>query len=185
MHNTIAFLPNSHPHPLVVYPVLTNEEKTTESQRHNSFTRDWGNANPKHVGPGAKVSNPTAGLTLLWARNPSREILTTGKSHGKKLDRFSLNDNMDVEKVSRFKYATWNIRGPGEKEELHLIINSLFFNRAIFNYYIPTNCTNLLFIYKQHIKKFVLFKLLKLLLHVSVTDWPSSWRYNISLNFSY
>ena len=37
-------------------------------------------------------------------------------------------------------------------------------------YYIPTNCTNLLFIYKQHIKTFVLFKLLKLLLHVSVTD---------------
>ena len=24
---------------------------------------------------------------------------------------------MDVEKVSRFKYATWNIRGLGEKEE--------------------------------------------------------------------
>ena len=37
-------------------------------------------------------------------------------------------------------------------------------------YYIPTNCTNLLFIYKQHIKTFVLFKLLKLLLHISVTD---------------
>jgi len=57
------------------------------------------------------------------------------------------------------------------------------FNRHI--YFIPTNCTNLLFIYKQHIKTFVLFKLLKLLLHVSVTDWPSSGRYNISLNFSY
>jgi len=37
-------------------------------------------------------------------------------------------------------------------------------------YYIPTNCTNLLFIYEQRIKTFVLFKLLKLLLHVSVTD---------------
>jgi hypothetical protein len=37
-------------------------------------------------------------------------------------------------------------------------------------YYIPTNFTNLLFIYKQHIKTFVLFKLLKLHLHVSVTD---------------
>jgi len=32
------------------------------------------------------------------------ESLTTGKSHGKKPDRFSLNDKMDVEKVSRFKY---------------------------------------------------------------------------------
>jgi len=28
----------------------------------------------------------------------SGEILTTGNSHGKKPDRFSLNDNMDVEK---------------------------------------------------------------------------------------
>jgi len=28
----------------------------------------------------------------------SGEILTTGKSHGKKPDRFSLNDKMDVEK---------------------------------------------------------------------------------------
>jgi hypothetical protein len=33
-------------------------------------------------------------------------ILTTGKSHGKKLDRFSLNDDMDTKKVSLFKYAT-------------------------------------------------------------------------------
>jgi len=47
----------------------------------------------------------------------SGEILTTGKSHGKKPDRFSLNDNMDVEKLSRFKYAVWNIRGLGEKEK--------------------------------------------------------------------
>jgi len=47
----------------------------------------------------------------------SGEILTTGKSHGKKPDRFSLNNNTDVKKVSRFKYATWNIRGLGEKEE--------------------------------------------------------------------
>ena len=28
-----------------------------------------------------------------------------------------LNDDTDVKKVSRFKYATWNIRGLGEKEE--------------------------------------------------------------------
>ena len=56
---------------------------------------------------------------------------------------------------------------------------------SLYIYYIPTNCTNLLFIYKQHIKTFVLFKLLKLLLHVSVADWPSSGRYNIFLNFSY
>jgi len=30
------------------------------------------NAIPKHAGPEAKGSNPTTGLTLLWARNPSR-----------------------------------------------------------------------------------------------------------------
>jgi len=47
----------------------------------------------------------------------SGEILTTGKSHGKKLDGFSLNDDTDVKKVSGFKYATWNIRGLREKEE--------------------------------------------------------------------
>jgi len=47
------------------------------------------------------------------------EILTTGKSRGKKPDRYSLNDNTDVRKVSRFKYATWNIRGlEGTGEEL-------------------------------------------------------------------
>jgi len=46
---------------------------TTESQRYNCFTRNGGNAIPKHAGPEAKGSNPTAGLTLLWARNPFRE----------------------------------------------------------------------------------------------------------------
>jgi len=54
----------------------------------------------------------------------SGEILTTGKSHRKKSDRFSLNDDTDVKKVSRFKYATWNIRGIGEtEEELDKILN--------------------------------------------------------------
>ena len=54
----------------------------------------------------------------------SGEISTTGKSHGKKPDRFSLNDDTDAKKVLRFKYATWNIRGLGEKEEeLDKILN--------------------------------------------------------------
>jgi len=40
------------------------------------------------------------------------------------VDRFSLNDDADVKKVSRFKYATWNVRGLGEKEEeLDKILN--------------------------------------------------------------
>jgi len=55
----------------------------------------------------------------------SGEILTTENSHGKKPDRFPLNDNMDVGKVSRFKYATWNTRGLGEKEELDEILNEI------------------------------------------------------------
>ena len=54
----------------MVYPVLTNEEMMTESQRYNCFTRNGGNAIPKHAGPEAEGSNPTTGLTLLWARNP-------------------------------------------------------------------------------------------------------------------
>ena len=57
---------------LVVYPVLTDEEMTTESQRYNCFIRNGGNAIPKHAGPEAKGSSPTTGLTLLWARNPFR-----------------------------------------------------------------------------------------------------------------
>ena len=65
-------LPNSHPHLLVVYPVLTNKQMTTESQRYNCFTRNGGNAIPKHAGLEAKGSNPNAGLTLLWARNRFR-----------------------------------------------------------------------------------------------------------------
>ena len=55
------------------------------------------NAIPKHTGPEAEGSNPTTGLTLLWARNPFGGILTTGKSHGKKSDRFFLNDDDDDE----------------------------------------------------------------------------------------
>jgi len=46
-----------------------------------------GNAIPKHAGPEAEGSTLATGLTLLWARNPFRGILTTGKSHGKKPDR--------------------------------------------------------------------------------------------------
>jgi hypothetical protein len=47
----------------------------------------------------------------------SGEILTTGKSHRKKPDRLSLNDDMDVKKISQFKYAIWNVIGLAGKEE--------------------------------------------------------------------
>jgi len=56
----------------MVYPVLTNEEMTTESQLYNCFIRNGGNAIPKRAGPEAKGSIPTTGLTLLWARNQFR-----------------------------------------------------------------------------------------------------------------
>ena len=36
----------------------------------------------------------------------SGEISTTGKSHRKKPDGFSLDDDTDVKKLSQFKYAT-------------------------------------------------------------------------------
>jgi len=59
-------------HFLVVYPVLKNEEMTTESQRCNCFTRNGETAIPKHASPEAKGSNPTTGLTLLWVHNSFR-----------------------------------------------------------------------------------------------------------------
>ena len=40
----------------MVYPVLTNEEMTTEAQWYNYFTRNGGNVVPKHAGPEAKVA---------------------------------------------------------------------------------------------------------------------------------
>jgi hypothetical protein len=45
---------------------------TTESLLFNSLVRNGGNAIPKQACPEAEGSNPTVGLTLLWARNPFR-----------------------------------------------------------------------------------------------------------------
>ena len=47
-----------------------NDDRVTAV--YNCFTRNGGNAIPKHAVPEAKGSNPTAGFTLLWARNPFR-----------------------------------------------------------------------------------------------------------------
>ena len=60
IHNTIAY-------PTIAYPT-----QQSSSQRCNYFTSNGGNAIPKHAGPEAKGSNPTTGLTLLWARNRLR-----------------------------------------------------------------------------------------------------------------
>jgi len=56
----------------MVYPVLTNKEMMTESQRYNCFIRNGRNAIPKQASSEAKGSNLTTGLTLLWAHNPFR-----------------------------------------------------------------------------------------------------------------
>jgi len=88
----MPILTNSHPHLLVVYPVLTNEEMT-ESQRYNCFARNEGNAIPKQASPEAKGSNPTAGLTLLWARNPFRGNLNNWQVSRKESGQISLNCN--------------------------------------------------------------------------------------------
>jgi hypothetical protein len=90
---------------------------TTLSQRYNCFIRNAGNSIPNPPVQRLKVAILTLDLPCSGPVTHSGEILTTGKSHRKKPDKFSLNDNTDVKKVLRFKYATWNIRGLGEKEE--------------------------------------------------------------------
>ena len=88
MRNTITY-PTQHL--LVVYPVLTNEEMTTKSQRYNCFTRNGENAIRKQAGPVAKGSNPTAGLTLLRARNPFRGNFNHWQFSRKEPGQISLN----------------------------------------------------------------------------------------------
>jgi len=72
MRNTIAYPTQQSSSPSRGIPCSHNEEMTTESQRYNSFTRNGGNAIPKHAGPEVKGSNPITGLTLLCARNQFR-----------------------------------------------------------------------------------------------------------------
>ena len=91
---TIAYLTQQSSSP----SLLTNEEMTTDSQRYNCFTRNGGNAIPKHAGPEAKVAILPLDLPCSGPVTHSGEILTTGKSHGKKQDRSSLNDDTDVKK---------------------------------------------------------------------------------------
>jgi hypothetical protein len=53
----------------------------------------------------------------------SGDISITSKSHKKKSDGSS-KDDMEMKKVSRFKYATWTIRWLGEEEnELDKTLN--------------------------------------------------------------
>jgi len=54
------------------YTLFSQTRKWRPSHSGITFTRNGGNATPKHAGPEAKGSNATAGLTLLWAPNPFR-----------------------------------------------------------------------------------------------------------------
>ena len=80
---------------------------------------------------------------------------------------------------------TWISPDGKTSKQIHYI--SLLFIAFFLTCAIFSNCLFIFqliainyYFYKQHIKTFVLFKILKLLLHVSVTDWPSSGRYNMS-----
>ena len=68
--------------------------------------------------PAATVSNPTAGLTLRGARNPFRGNSNYWQISQDEAGRIIPKRRLGNEKkVLRFKYAIWNVRGPGEKEE--------------------------------------------------------------------
>jgi len=101
----------------VVYPVLTSEEMTTD---HSGITSSSGiEKMPALNMPVQRLKAAILPLHLPCSEpvTHSVEILTTGKSHGKKPDRFYLNDDRGVKNVSRFEYGTWNIRGLGEKKK--------------------------------------------------------------------
>jgi hypothetical protein len=61
---------------------------------------------PKHAGSEAEGSNPAI---ELWARNPFRGNFKHWQVSQKEAGRFSLNDNMDVKKVSRFNPYPANV----------------------------------------------------------------------------
>ena len=72
MPNTIAYPTQQSSSPSRGIPCSHKRANDDRVTAYNCFTRNGGNAIPKHAGPEAKGSNPTTGLTLLWARNPFR-----------------------------------------------------------------------------------------------------------------
>jgi hypothetical protein len=89
----------------------------TESERYHSFIRDGGNAIPKLAGPEAKVAILPLDLIGSGFITLTAEILTTGKSHKKKLGGLFPKKDTEMTEVLQFKYAIWNVRELGEKEE--------------------------------------------------------------------
>jgi hypothetical protein len=101
--------------------ILFPQRVTTKSQWYNCFIRNGGNTIPKCSCPEVKGSSPTVEHTLLWDHHPFRgnpDYLLN------KPDGLSPKDALEMKKVLRFKYATWNVRGLGEEEEgLDKILN--------------------------------------------------------------
>ena len=74
MRNTIAYPTQQSSSPSRGIPCSHkrgNDDRVTAV--YDCFTRNGGSAIPKHADPEAKGSNPTAGLTLLWAVTRSGE----------------------------------------------------------------------------------------------------------------
>jgi hypothetical protein len=71
-------------------------------QEKNSVSLPWViyyEPSLKHAGPEVKVAILPLYLSCSGHVTHSGEILTTGKSHGKKPERFSLNDDTDVKRL--------------------------------------------------------------------------------------
>ena len=69
MRNTITYPTQQSSSPSRGIP-CSHERGNDDRVTTVCFTRNGGNAIPKHAGPEAKGGNPTAGLNLLWACSP-------------------------------------------------------------------------------------------------------------------
>jgi len=77
-----------------------------------------------HASPEAKGSNPTAGLTLLWAGNPFRGNFNHWQASRKETGQIFFKRQCGCGKGITIYICNWNIRGLGEKEEeLDKILN--------------------------------------------------------------
>jgi hypothetical protein len=70
-----------------------------------------------HASPEAKDSHPTAGLILIWVRNPFRRNSNYCQVSLEEAGRITSERQSGMKRVQRFKFATWNVRGLEEKEE--------------------------------------------------------------------
>jgi len=59
---------------------------------------------------------------VLWDRNPVRGNSNYWQIPHVEARRIILKSRLGNEKGVRFKYATWNVRGPGEKDEENIKI---------------------------------------------------------------